>query len=206
MDLEKLPSATVRDLAKSIQKEASRLSHIVTNLLDISTLEAGRVRLNRQPYFIQEIIGSALSHAEHALTGHPVSTQAADDLPMAMVDGVLIEQVLQNLIENAAHHTPPNTTITVSAELSKDVILVSVADTGVGIPKGEEEKIFDKFYAIAQRSSYKGTGLGLAICASIVKAHDQRIWAKNRPEGGAIFTFSVPVADASKLEMPHDDA
>lgn len=204
MDVEKLPTSTIRDLAKSIQNEASRLSRIVTNLLDITTLEAGRVKLNRQPYFIQEIIGSALARCESVLSGHTVKTQAAEDLPMAMVDGVLIEQVLQNLIENAAHHIPPDGVIAVGATIKGGDILVSVSDNGTGIPKGEEEKIFDKFYTVARRGSHKGTGLGLAICASIIGMHGRHIWAENRPEGGAVFSFTLPVVDQSRLDMPHD--
>jgi len=204
MDAEKLPVATIRDLARSIQSEATRLSRIVANLLDITILEAGQVRLNSQPYFIQEIIGSALAHAEAVLSGHTIKTQAAEDLPMVMVDGALIEQVMQNLIENAAHHTPQGSLITVSATLKGGDVLVSVGDNGAGIPKGEEEKIFDKFYTVTHRGSHKGTGLGLAICASIIGAHRRRIWAENQPEGGAIFRFTLPIADESKLEVPHD--
>jgi two-component system sensor histidine kinase KdpD len=204
MDLEKLAPATVRDLARSIQHEASRLSRIVANLLDITTLESGSVRLNRQPYFVQEIVGAALMRAEPVLDGHILSTQAADDLPMALVDGALIEQVLQNLLENAAYHTPSGSAITVSAAIKDGDILICVGDDGPGIPKGEEEKIFDKFYTISRRGFRKGTGLGLAICASILKAHGRRIWAENRPEGGAIFRFTLPVADKTKLGMPHD--
>lgn len=204
MDVEKLPVTTIRDLAKSIQNEASRLSRVVGNLLDITTLEAGRVKLNRQPYFIQEIIGSALVHTENALVGHTVKTEAAENLPMVMVDGALIEQVLQNLIENAAHHTPPDSAISIYVSVKEGDVLVSVSDNGVGIPKGEEEKIFDKFYTLARRTAHKGTGLGLAICASIVAAHGRRIWAENRPEGGAAFHFTLPIADQSKMDAPHD--
>jgi len=204
MDAEKLPIATIRDLAKSIQGEATRLSRIVTNLLDITTLEAGQVRLNCQPYFIQEIIGSALARSETLLAGHTIRTQAAEDLPMVMVDGVLIEQVLQNLIENAAYHTPPDSIIFMNVAVQDGHVLVSVRDNGVGIPEGEEEKIFDKFYTVTHRGSHKGTGLGLAICASIIKAHGQHIWAENHPEGGAVFRFTLPIADKSKLDVPHD--
>ena len=123
---------------------------------------------------------------------------------MVMVDGVLIEQVLQNLIENAAHHTPPDSVIDVKAVVKDGDVLVSVCDNGAGIPKGEEEKIFDKFYSVARRGAHKGTGLGLAICASILGAHGRHIWAENRAEGGAIFSFTLPIADQSKLDVPHD--
>ena len=204
MDVEKLPTATIRDLARSIQNEATRLSRIVTNLLDITTLESGRIQLNLQPYFIQEIIGSSLARSEAVLVGHTIRTEGAEDLPMVMVDGVLVEQLLQNLIENAAHHTACDSVISVNATLKNRDVLVSICDNGPGIPKGEEEKIFDKFYTVARRDAHKGTGLGLAICASIIAAHGRHIWVENHPEGGAIFSFTLPVADQSKMDVPHE--
>lgn len=206
VDADKLPTSTIRDLAHSIQKEATRLSRVVANLLDITTLESGRFKLNQQPYFVQELIGSALAHIQPALAGHKIVTQAADHLPMVMVDGILIEQVLQNLIENAAHHTQPDSTITIFASLKDEDILVSVKDNGPGIPKGEEEKIFDKFYTISRRDAHKGSGLGLAICASIIKAHGRPIWAENLPEGGAMFSFALPVAQTPKMDGTHGSA
>jgi two-component system sensor histidine kinase KdpD len=191
-------------LAKSIQGEASRLSRIVTNLLDVTTLESGQVRLNQQPYFIQEIIGSALSRLESLLAGRVVQTHATDNLPMAMVDGMLIDQVLQNLIENAVHHTTPQSTITINATLKGNEIMVTVSDKGGGILAGEEEKIFDKFYTVIRGETHKGTGLGLAICAGIIRAHGGHIWVSNLPEGGAKFCFTLPLADQSKLGVPDD--
>ncbi len=204
MDAETMPRATIHELAKSIQGEASRLSRIVTNLLDVTTLESGQVKLNQQPYFIQEIIGSALARLEPLLTGRALQTHATDNLPMAMVDGTLIEQVLQNLIENAVHHTTPQTAITVSAVLKGNEIMVTVSDNGGGIRAGEEEKIFDKFYTVTRGETHKGTGLGLAICAGIIRAHGGHIWVSNLPDSGAKFCFTLPLADQAKLGVPDD--
>lgn len=204
MDAERLSTATISDLARSIQGEASRLSRIVGNLLDITTLEAGRVKLNQQPYFVQEIIGSAIARLEPFLSGHKVVTEAEEPMPMVMVDGMLIEQVLQNLIENAIHHTQFDSAITISAARKGEDVLVMVKDNGAGIPKGEEEKIFDKFYTVARRDTHKGSGLGLAICASIIHAHGRHIWAENRPEGGAAFCFTLPAIDQPAWDAVHD--
>jgi two-component system sensor histidine kinase KdpD len=204
MDAEKLSPATTKELANSILKEASRLSRIVANLLDITTLEAGRVKLNFQPYFIQEMIGSALSSTKTVRANHPLQTNIPEDLPMVLADGALIEQVIQNLLENAAHHTPPQSIITISVSEKDQELMVSVADQGPGIPSGEEGKIFDKFYTLSRHGERKGSGLGLAICASIMRAHGQRIWVENQSQGGAKFSFSLSIVDPSVLELPHD--
>src|SRR5690606_38623227 len=106
--------------------------------------------------------------------------------------GLLIEQVLINLLENVADYTPPGTTVTITAKVEKPDIRVTVVDNGPGIPTGDEERIFDKFYAGAGRSG-TGGGLGLAICRGIIHAHGGKIWAQNAPETGAIFTFTLPI-------------
>lgn len=181
-----------KELLKSIHEEGARLARMVTNLLDVSSLESGLVKLNKELYFIEELIGSALMRVEAKLAEHKVITNIEHGLPLLRMDGLLIEQVLVNLLENAADYTPPGTTVTISANTDKPDIHVVVADNGPGIPKGDEERIFDKFYAGAGRSG-AGGGLGLAICRGIIYAHGGKIWAQNAPEGGAIFTFTLPI-------------
>ena len=193
-DIENLPTETTRDLAASIYQEANRLSHIVTNLLDVTSLESGTVKLNRQPYFIEEIIGSALTRLESPLAGHAVITHSEPRLPMVLIDGLLIEQVLINLLENAVKYTPQDSTITINALHQNGWVHVSVADNGPGIPKNDRKKIFDKFYTTAEQKTGKGTGLGLAICQGIIRAHSGIIEEINASEGGAVFTFTLPVA------------
>ena len=113
------------------------------------------------------------------------------------MDGLLIEQVLINLLENVAEYTPSGTTLTISAVTIKPDIHIIVADNGPGIEPGEEERIFDKFYSGGghdqKTGSLKGGGLGLAICRGIIYAHGGKIWAQNAPEGGAVFTFTLPI-------------
>ena len=133
-----LPPETTRELGRSIHKEADRLSRIVTNLLDVTNLESGTVKLNMQPYFIEEIIGSALTHHEALLAGHKVTTEAESNLSMVKADGVLVEQVITNLLENAVKYTPFGSTIAVSAARKDGMVQVSVADSGPGIPAGDE--------------------------------------------------------------------
>lgn len=183
------------ELLRSIHEEGARLARVVTNLLDVSSLESGSVKLNKELYFIEELIGSALMRVEQKLANHKVVTNVENGLPLLQMDGLLIEQVLINLLENAATYTPAGTTITITASNHKPDIFVSVADNGAGIPAGEEEKIFDKFYG----GDSSDGGLGLAICRGIIHAHGGKIWAENANEGtgkkgtGAVFTFTLPI-------------
>lgn len=182
-----------KELLRSIHEEGARLARMVTNLLDVSSLESGSVRLNKELYFIEELIGSALMRVESKLSRHKVITKIEHGLPLLRMDGLLIEQVLINLLENAADYTPAGTTVTISAITVKPDVHVIVTDNGPGIPARDEERIFDKFYASSSETG-KGGGLGLAICRGIIHAHDGKIWAQNAPEnGGAIFTFTLPI-------------
>jgi two-component system, OmpR family, sensor histidine kinase KdpD len=189
---EKMNDAQRKELLKAVHEESARLARMVTNLLDVSSLESGAVKLNKELYFIEELIGSALMRVENALADHKVVTHIEHGLPLLRMDGLLIEQVMINLLENAANYTPPGTTVTISAAAEKPDIRVVVTDNGPGIPQGDEERIFDKFYAGAGRSE-SGGGLGLAICRGIIHAHGGKIWAQNAPEGGAILTFTLPI-------------
>lgn len=194
MDDGKLSRETIHELARSINQEASRLSRIVTNLLDVMSLESGNLHLNKQPYFIEELIGSTLVRMENIVAHHKVETHCEADMPMVMIDGVMIEQVMSNLLENAAKYTPWNSVIRIEVrKKSSTDILVSVLDNGPGIPPNDEKKIFDKFYTAGRTVAGKGTGLGLTICQGIISAHHGTIWAENRLEGGASFNFTLPV-------------
>ena len=182
------------ELLRSIHEEGARLARMVTNLLDVSSLESGSVKLNKDLYFIEELIGSALMRVEQKLANHKVIMDIEGGLPLMRIDGLLIEQVLINLLENAAAYTPDGSVVTISAVSNKPDIIIRVADNGAGIPEGDEEKIFDKFYA----SKGNDGGIGLAICRGIIHAHGGKIWAENASKTeaggtGAIFSFSLPI-------------
>jgi two-component system sensor histidine kinase KdpD len=166
---------------------------LVENLLDITRLESGAVKLAKQWQPIEEVVGSALRHMSTQLAGRKVTTNLGAGLPMAPIDGVLIEQVLINLLENAVKYTPGGTPIEVEARTDIGGLIVSVLDHGPGLAAGEETRIFDKFVRGTGAASQRGVGLGLAICRAAVQAHGGRIWAENRPKGGAAFRFTLPI-------------
>ena len=197
MDHAKLKPEIRKDLLNSAREEVGRLEHIISNLLDMTLLESGKLSLKKDYYFIPELVGNALKQAKLLLEGRQVHCHLQPDLPAIYVDGLLIEQVLVNLLENAVKYTPTGTDITITAknkdEESRELLIV-VEDQGPGIPVGEEEKIFEKFYTTGYQSRRKGSGIGLAICKGIIHAHNGTIQVQNRAEGGAAFHIVLPVA------------
>ena len=184
--------ATRRELTETILQEAQRLNRLVRNLLDMTRLEAGALRVNKEWQPLEEVVGSALNRLEDALSGRRVETELAPDLPLVPLDAVLIEQVLVNLLENALKYTPAGSPIEISARARPAGVEVVVADRGSGIAPGEEQRIFEKFYR-APGAQGGGVGLGLAICRGIVMAHGGQISVLNRVGGGAEFSLQLPV-------------
>lgn len=181
-----------RDLTVTIVEEAERLGRLVRNLLDMTRLEAGAVRVKKEWQPLEEVVGSALERMGAALDGRPVETKLPDDLPLVPFDPVLVQQVLVNLLENAVKHTPAGSPITIAARLASGAVEVTVADRGPGIVPGDEERVFEKFHR-AEKGRGGGVGLGLTICRGIVVAHGGTIRASNREDGGAAFTFTLPI-------------
>jgi two-component system sensor histidine kinase KdpD len=149
-------------------------------------------------------VGVALLRLEERLRAHPVQVNLPPDLPLVPLDAVLIEQVFINLLENAVKYTPPGTPIEISATAVEGAVRVDVADRGPGLPPGEEGRIFEKFYRAPGTTATSGVGLGLTICRGIITAHGGRIWAENRPGGGAVFHFTLPLAGAPPLQIPSE--
>jgi two-component system sensor histidine kinase KdpD len=199
----RLDPDTERELKESIYDEAERLNRLVTNLLDMTRLESGSLQLTRDWNSIEELVGTALARLERSLTGRPLSLSIPADLPLVPVDGVLIEQLLVNLLDNATKYTPPGSRISVSASSSGRAVLVVVADEGPGLPAGSEERVFEKFYRAAP--GQRGFGLGLPICKAIVAAHGGQIEAENRVPRGASFRFSLPLGEAPQPSV-HENA
>ncbi len=197
---ERLDAATRRELSQSIQEEGERLSRLVHNLLDMTRLEAGQVALNREWQSLEEIVGAALGRLET----RRVSARLPADLPLIPLDGMLVEQLFVNLLDNALKYTPAGSPIEIVAEAGSGVVTVEVADRGPGFAPGDDQRVFEKFYRGREKAGRSGVGLGLAICRAIVEAHGGRIWAENRPGGGAVIRFTLPVPGAPPEIAPPD--
>ncbi len=186
----------VRDeLISTVQDEAERLNRFVTNLLDMTKLEAGVLEPNLAMIDLAEIVGTVLERARKVLASHRIAVDLAADLPMLRVDFVLFEQVLFNLLDNAAKYAPPGTAITLRGQRSGEQVAIEVLDEGGGIATEHLDHIFEKFYRIRRADRQRaGTGLGLAICRGFVEAMGGTIAAANRSDrGGAVFTILLPI-------------
>jgi two-component system sensor histidine kinase KdpD len=187
--------AARRDLTEAICEEAERLERLVSSLLDMTRLDSGAVEPRREWVPLVEIVGGALTRLERRLSGRPVETALPDDLPLLSVDPVLLEQLLVNLLENAAKYTPPGSAVEVRAAREGGTLLLDVSDRGPGIPPGDEERVFERFHRGAH-AGVRGVGLGLPIARAIAQVHGGRLVASNRPGGGATFRLSLPLPPA----------
>jgi two-component system, OmpR family, sensor histidine kinase KdpD len=190
-----LTDAEKADLLATIIDESERLNRFIANLLDMTKLEAGAIVPNAAPHDLDEIVGSALRRAGKILARHRVELELASALPMVDVDAVLFEQVLFNLLDNAAKYSPAGTTIRIQSWRDHDAICLQVLDEGEGIPPTDLEHIFDKFYRVEKGDQVRaGTGLGLAISRGFVEAMHGTISAANRTDRtGAAFVIRLPV-------------
>ena len=182
-----------RELLRSTHDEAQRLHRLVGNLLDLTRLTSGPVQLKREWVAIDEVIGAVLSRLREPMKGRDVTLQVPDDLPLVRCDEVMIEQVMFNLIENALKHTPAGSPVRITVKAWPAVMEVTITDSGPGLPPGEEQRVFDKFHRGRREAAQSGFGLGLTICKTIIEAHGGQIGARNLPEGGAEFRFSLPM-------------
>jgi two-component system, OmpR family, sensor histidine kinase KdpD len=199
----RLDAGTRQELLESVREEADRLNRLVQNLLEMTRLESGALQLRKEWHPLEEVIGAALSRLGKRLADRRVDTSVPPDLPLVPIDDVFIEQVLVNLLDNAIKYTPSASPIRIMATATDEAVTVEVADHGPGLPRGGEDKVFEKFYR-GLPTGGRGAGLGLAICQGIVKAHGGHIWAQNLPEGGVAFLFTLPLAGTPPAPVPAD--
>jgi two-component system sensor histidine kinase KdpD len=192
---EALDASTRLSLIRNIQDEAERLNRFIGNLLDMTRLESGPLRLRTGAIELSDAIGSALRRASKILAEHRTQVMLQQDLPMLDLDEVLFEQVLFNLLDNAGKYAPTGSLITIKAWQDGGSVVVQVLDEGPGIPPADLERVFDKFYRVGGADRRRaGTGLGLAICRGFVEAMHGSITVNNRTDRpGAAFTMRLPV-------------
>jgi two-component system, OmpR family, sensor histidine kinase KdpD len=174
-------------------EEAGRLNRFMGNLLDITRLEAGAVRLKDEPCDIQDLAGCAIAAVEQRLGTGKVAVRLQSELPFVSMDMALMTQVLVNLFDNALKYSPLDSDIEFSAGVEGPLLVLEVADHGPGVPEEDLKRIFDKFYRIQVPEGVRGTGLGLSICKGIVEAHGGGIRAENRMGGGLRVIVTLPL-------------
>jgi two-component system sensor histidine kinase KdpD len=188
-----LDQAARRSLVENAREEAERLNQLVGNLLDMTRIEAGALRVAREPCDVQDVIGAALEPLDDRLRGRPLTVDVPPDMTPVPMDFVLMVQVLVNLLDNALKYSSSGTPIEVKAQVEGSEARIQVADRGMGIPADDLGRVFDKFYRVQRPGQMGGTGLGLSICKGFVEAQGGRIWAENREGGGTAITISLPL-------------
>jgi two-component system, OmpR family, sensor histidine kinase KdpD len=186
-------SSEQSEIAYSIRDAALRMTTLVNNLLDMSRLQAGEVKLNRQWQPLEEVIGAVLANTKMLLARHTVVVHLPAGLPLVDIDAVLMERVFENILDNAHKYTPVGTRIDINASAKDAMLEIVVEDSGPGFHAGKEEEIFKKFTRGETESNTPGVGLGLAICRAIVEAHRGNIRAERSSHGGARFVIELPL-------------
>jgi two-component system sensor histidine kinase KdpD len=182
-----------RDLIDAGLKEGERLNHMLSNLLDMSRIEGGALRLSVQLAEIKDLIGVALEQVGNRHGVHPVSINIPDNLPYVLVDPGLMVQALINILDNSFKYSLPGSAVDITAHLLDQKVEIEIVDRGSGIPSEDLERVFDKFYRLQRPNSVAGTGLGLSIVKGIIEAHGGNVSAANQPGGGTIIRLVLPV-------------
>jgi two-component system sensor histidine kinase KdpD len=189
-----LDDTAKRSLVQVAREEADRLNHLITNLLDVTRLEAGAMKISKVSADVEDMIGVALEHMRGHSDNRPINIDVPADLPVVSADFGLVVQVLVNILDNAFKYSPAGSPVEISGRQVGDLVEIAIADRGVGIPPEDLLRVFDKFYRVQRPDSVAGTGLGLAICKGIIEAHGGQIAADNRPGGGTVIRFTLTVA------------
>lgn len=193
-----------KSLYADIYSDSLWLINLVENLLSITKLEDGKMRLKIEPQMIEDIVNEALTHVNREKKNYHVEVDIKDDYLMADMDARLIIQVIINLVDNAIKYTPIGSTIKISSYKKDEMIYIEVCDNGVGIPDKDKYKIFEKFYTLNNVlvDSKKSIGLGLSLCKSIVEAHKGTIYVSDNKPKGSVFTFTLP---ATKINLDNEE-
>ena len=188
-----LDNLSRKALIENARGEADRLNRLVGNLLSMTRIESGAIKLHLEPGDIQDLIGTALEQLGKRIEKHNVKVNVPVDFPLVPMDFTLMVQVIVNLLENAVKYSPENSLIEISSTLDGEKIRIQIADRGVGIPSEDLTRIFDKFYRVQRPENVSGTGLGLSISKGIIEVHHGNIYASTREGGGTIITIELPL-------------
>lgn len=191
-------AAARHELLAAVEEETDHLNDLVGNLLEMSRIEAGALKPQRQWNMLADIVNQALRRLQRASAGHHLQVDVSEDLPLVSVDAGQISRVFVNLIGNSVKYAPPGTAIAIRAQVKADRwLMVTVANQGPRVPAQDLERIFDKFHRVTAADRITGAGLGLSICKGIIEAHGGRIWAENLPAPDRFtfaFHFTLPLA------------
>lgn len=192
-DFSSLDQQTREELLATAYEDSDHLNRLVSNLLDMTRLEAKALKIHIEPCELRDVIGASLQPLKDGIEKRNILIHIPEDFPEVPMDFVLMMRIFINLVDNAVKYSQPETTITIKAECLQDQIKISVQDEGIGIPKDDLLRIFDKFYRAVKPRQISGTGLGLSICKGIAEAHGGEIFAENNPQKGVTVSVILPL-------------
>jgi signal transduction histidine kinase len=197
---------TSREFLQIIDEEADRLTGLIEDLLQMSEIEAGVLRVDTQPVRVSKLAQKVVKKVRPQARNHTISVSASSDIPETMADPRRIEQVLHNLVVNAIKYSSEGTTVLVRVERRGPDVIVSVRDQGIGIPLEHQEHVFERFYRVdgTLARETRGSGLGLPICRGLVEAHGGKIWVESTANKGSTFYFTVPIVVPAVLSANQD--
>lgn len=188
-----LSETTRKELLENASEESAHLNRLVGNLLDMTRVQAGALRISRKPCELRDVLGASLEQLSGKIGARSVRIDIPRDFPEVLMDFSVMIKVFFNLIDNAIKYSSQDTAIDIKAILLKDKIKIEIKDQGLGIPEGALKHIFDKFYRVQRPQQITGTGLGLSICKGIIEAHGGEILVQNNQDKGAVFTVTLPL-------------
>jgi two-component system sensor histidine kinase KdpD len=188
-----LDDTTRKELLETAFEECDRLNRLVINLLDMTRMEAGALRISRKPCELRDVLGASLEQLKEKIGPRNIRIDIPRDFPEISMDFLFMMKVFFNLLDNAFKYSPVDIPIDIKATAFKDKVRIEVKDQGIGIPQGDLKRIFEKFYRVERPHKISGTGLGLSICKGIIEAHGGEITAQNNPDKGATFTITIPL-------------
>ena len=197
-----LDKDTHDQLISNIKEDSQWLIRMVENLLSVTRINEGTMNVTKSPEAAEKIVAEAMGHIRKRFPERTISVKVQDDLLMVPMDGTLIEQVLINLVENAVKHSSADSLVEVDVKTDEQYAIFEVSDLGEGISEEDFPYLFESYIPNGQRSSdsSRGMGIGLSICMSIIKAHNGKLEAANKNEGGAVFRFMLPLKDTKNNE------
>ena len=201
-DIEKIDAETIKQMCGDIYDDAAWLINLVENLLAVTKIEEGRIKLQKQPHLVEEIVCEALQHVGRKQTKHTITVEHKNELLLAKCDARLIIQVIINLVDNAIKYTPAGSIIVVTTGEHDGQVWIQIADNGMGIPDSEKEKVFQMFYSGSNpiADCRRSLGLGLSLCKSIITAHGGEITVSDNSPTGTVFTFNIPSGEVEVHE------
>lgn len=194
-----------RALASELNSASDRLNRVIENLLDMSRISSGVIKLKKEWHDVHDLLGVTLSRLGRNLDRHQIKLDVPAELPLIEMDFRLLEHVLSNILINAAQYSPPASLIRVSANVGNSDLMISIEDQGPGIDESHAQKIFEKFYRVPG-TPVGGTGLGLSIARSIVELHCGQVWVEPAKERGARFVISLPLGIPPEMPREKDEA